>query len=403
MINKDKPVEIIINPSLDVGAGFRLRTKAQGSKEERFMIREHLDLCRLLIDLTTGEWTSERLMSIPKHLFDRLLELGVLIDSRETPPEIYFRCDLESLPLDLVPDRWRARLAARSEPQSLRVNRSVYSQIITELPGEIGHRIKTGDSFIPHKKILWVDDPATHVLAPYWCSSDLIETVRDLIGNRRSPLDLAPQIVELLRWIDILAPEEYLESRGSAWDQIYAPARDQFRKKEYAVLRNLIHPLQIAALRRHFRALQENKQIYIDTTQVVGGRYVMHNEGAAAFIHDQLTDLVCHVTQQQVQPSFSNLAVYLSNALLDKHVDRPQCLYNISLLIDTNPEVEISDSWPLYLEIDGQAEAIRLEMGDAVLYSGTRIPHWRDALPEGNTVTVISCHFVSTDFKGSLN
>src|SRR5262245_988500 len=122
----DRSSEIIINPTLDVGAGFRLRTKAQGGKEERFMIKAHPDLCRLLIDLASGDWTTERLMTIPQHLFERLLELGVLIDSRDAPPEIYFRCDLSDLPLDLVPNRARPKLSRQREYTGLAVNKNVH-------------------------------------------------------------------------------------------------------------------------------------------------------------------------------------------------------------------------------------------------------------------------------------
>ena len=394
--------EIIINPSIDVGAGFRLRTKDEGPKEGRFMVKEHPDLCRLLIDLATNNWTSERLMSIPKHLFDRLLELGVLIESREVPPEVYFRCDLNDLPLNLIPTKARAQLMACNEPGSLVVNKNVYGQVTHALPEEIAHRVPVGDSFVPRKFILWVDDPLTNVLAPYGCDLDHIEIVRALISNKLSPTELDAQTLELLCWIGVLMPGNQLEDRARSWHEVYAEASDQFRANKYAVLRKVIHPMQTAALRRHFRILYESKQIFIDTEQVIGGRYVMTNEGLARFVHHQFASLVSHVTQQQTIATFSNLLVYIPGAVLERHTDRPQCPFNLSLLVDTDPEADMSDSWPIYLEIDGEAKEIRLEMGDGVLYGGITVPHWRNALPEGNLVTVIAGHFAHADFKGSM-
>src|SRR4051812_42017965 len=103
---------IVINPSVDVGTGFRLRTKTRGSREEIFMVREHADLCQLLVDLAASDWNKDRLSRIPQHLFNRLLELGVLIDRAEVPDEVYFRCNLDDLPSDLMPSK-----APAPEPQ----------------------------------------------------------------------------------------------------------------------------------------------------------------------------------------------------------------------------------------------------------------------------------------------
>jgi len=394
--------EIIINPSMDVGAGFRLRTKDEGPKEGRFMVKEHPDLCRLLIDLATNNWTSERLMSIPKHLLDRLLELGVLIESRDVPPEIYFRCDLNDLPLDLIPTKARAELMACNEPESLVVNKNVYCQVTHDLPDEIAHRVQVGDSFVPRKFILWVDDPLTGVLAPYGCNLEDIEIIRALINGTLSPTGLDAQTLESLCWIGVLMPRHQLEARARNWHEVYAEASDQFRANKYAVLRKVLPPMQTAALRKHFRSLYENKQIFLDTEQVVGGRYVMTNEGLARFVHHQFAPLVSHITQQQTIATFSNLLIYIPGAVLERHIDRPQCPFNLSLLVDTDPEADMSDSWPIYLEVDGEAKEVRLEMGDGVLYGGTTVPHWRNALPEGNLVTVIAGHFAHADFKGSL-
>jgi hypothetical protein len=71
-------------------------------------------------------------------------------------------------------------------------------------------------------------------------------------------------------------------------------------------------------------------------------------------------------------------------------------------LIDTDPERDISDSWPIFLEVGKTTKEVRLEMGDGVLYQGTEVPHWREAIANGETTTLILCHFVPEDFAGSL-
>ena len=41
-------------------------------------------------------------------------------------------------------------------------------------------------------------------------------------------------------------------------------------------------------------------------------------------------------------------------------------------------------------------------LGDGLAYRGTRLPHYRSKLGEGQTSTSIFFHYVSEDFVGSL-
>jgi len=59
--------------------------------------------------------------------------------------------------------------------------------------------------------------------------------------------------------------------------------------------------------------------------------------------------------------------------------------------------------WPIYLEVDGQPSAKHLQTGDGLLYSGSEIWHWREALPEGQRAIICFYHFVPTSFSGSLD
>ena len=59
--------------------------------------------------------------------------------------------------------------------------------------------------------------------------------------------------------------------------------------------------------------------------------------------------------------------------------------------------------WPIFLEIDGETKELLLQMGDTVLYQGTKIPHWRDELPTGYETTAVFFHFVNKKFQGSLS
>lgn len=75
---------------------------------------------------------------------------------------------------------------------------------------------------------------------------------------------------------------------------------------------------------------------------------------------------------------------------LPRHVDRMVCQYTVSI----NLGFSGSKPWPLYIKNTNGAiiEAI-LYPGDAVLYSGHVLEHWRDELLEGNNYQ-LCLHYV---------
>ena len=74
----------------------------------------------------------------------------------------------------------------------------------------------------------------------------------------------------------------------------------------------------------------------------------------------------------KLQPIYGYSRIYLSGAELKAHKDRPACEISISLTLQysyTDPKYK----WPLCLE----DKPIVIESGDAVLYKGCEIKHWR--------------------------
>ena len=83
---------------------------------------------------------------------------------------------------------------------------------------------------------------------------------------------------------------------------------------------------------------------------------------------------------------------YQPGAVLRRHVDRAQCRWNVSFCVD----IEAADDeapWPLHIGA-GAGQAVHLGIGDAVVYCGTDVPHWREPLPDGKFVTVCLFHYV---------
>jgi len=88
-------------------------------------------------------------------------------------------------------------------------------------------------------------------------------------------------------------------------------------------------------------------------------------------------------------PSYSYGRVYTKFAHLKKHVDRPSCEISVTIQIGSD-----GTPWPIFM---GE-EKVLLKEGDAVLYKGTEVTHWREEF-QGDWHSQIFLHYVKADGK----
>jgi hypothetical protein len=129
----------------------------------------------------------------------------------------------------------------------------------------------------------------------------------------------------------------------------------------------------------------------------------VHNDSVARFFHNHLTKTVSAAVGVPVKPSYVYSACYVSGAELRKHIDREQCEFSVTLCLDFSPEPEKETAWPIRLDTPHGPVTVYQALGDALVYRGTRVPHYRDVLAEGRTSTSIFFHYVPESFTGSLD
>jgi hypothetical protein len=115
-----------------------------------------------------------------------------------------------------------------------------------------------------------------------------------------------------------------------------------------------------------------------------------------------MAEAVSAIAAEPVKPSYVYMASYLSGAELKKHTDREQCEFSVTLCVDFSPEPELETPWPIRLDTATGTSTVYQAMGDGLAYRGTKLPHYRCALPEGMTSTSIFFHYVAESFTGSL-
>jgi hypothetical protein len=311
--------------------------------------------------------------------------------------EIYFACSLDDSLRHLIP--YPERGAREGEPtpaplDALKLNSRIALQTGDAPPARFAARLRFLDRFSPQRPLLWVEDAGTQALAPYWLSPRQAELCKQLESGESVAGALDEETARRFAEAQILLAPAEEEERAKRWQRACEELRRDLEMRQHAVLRKIVHPLQLAALRRYFRALDAHGQLKASSNRhYAHNRRSIYDEETSRFVQQQINALVNRITPAPVRPSHCQVSVYQPGAFLRRHKDQPQYVWNLSLVVDTEPELDVESAWPINLEVEGRKAEVRLEIGDAVLYRGSEFTHWRDVLPEGQSVTLLFCFF----------
>ena len=104
-----------------------------------------------------------------------------------------------------------------------------------------------------------------------------------------------------------------------------------------------------------------------------------------------LQDLLPHFEQacgKRLYPTYSYARLYKTGEELKRHTDRPAC--EISATVTLGFE---GNSWSIYMA----GNKIDMQVGDAVLYRGMDVEHWREKYTEGQWQAQVFLHYVDAD------
>src|SRR5262245_7903856 len=309
-------------------------------------------------------------------------------------------CFLDEPP-ELVP---RPRQADGAPPHDgeLVVNSSFRYEPRGAAPSEIRRPIPPMDALLRGTPPAWIEASGTGLWVPFWARGEWVESLESLRPGQPAAARLSPRARATLAAVNVLVSPGAERRRRDAWEALCHDARSRFQKYGYAIVRDLIGPVHVGALRRYYRALVAGGRLPRGDDQVAE-RFRLHSEPAAMFFHPQLTRVVSQIAGEPVKPSYVYFASDPPGSALPRHVDRLQCEFSISLLIDYSPEPDGPCGWPLFLEhpeLPGEVVGADLGLGDAVFYRGRRLAHYREPLPEGHHSSSVFFHYVREDFGG---
>ena len=122
-----------------------------------------------------------------------------------------------------------------------------------------------------------------------------------------------------------------------------------------------------------------------------------NNVGDTVFYGDPIMDslmltkkpLMEKETGKKLLATYSFWRTYTKFAILEKHTDRPACEISVTILIDSD-----KTKWPIFMD----GNPLYLERGDAAVYLGCEVEHWRDEF-KGDHQFQTFLHYVDAEGK----
>lgn len=95
-------------------------------------------------------------------------------------------------------------------------------------------------------------------------------------------------------------------------------------------------------------------------------------------------------TGLELEPTYSFARVYQGGEELKPHTDRPSCEISATINVACT-----GDIWPIWMQYeDKDPIKCMLNPGDAVIYRGCEVTHWRRRLPEGQINVQFMLHYI---------
>jgi len=97
---------------------------------------------------------------------------------------------------------------------------------------------------------------------------------------------------------------------------------------------------------------------------------------------------------KRLYPTYAYARLYAPGDELKIHTDRPACEISATLTLGFEGGV-----WPIYMGNEGGLNGTKIDMkvGDAVMYRGMNVHHWREPYKEGQWQAQVFLHYVDAD------
>lgn len=166
-----------------------------------------------------------------------------------------------------------------------------------------------------------------------------------------------------------------------------------YEEKGFEVKQEFIPRFFAQYLRNYFDLLNRNGQVPNKGDAQVVKSVGIYGDPAFDTLMLMCLSSVEEVVGKKLLPTYTYARIYFNGADLLPHKDRDECEHSVSLSLGG-----ISSAlWPLWFKNeDKEPEYAAMYEGDAVVYQGNKVNHWRDEF-EGETQFQLFMHYVEAE------
>jgi len=118
-----------------------------------------------------------------------------------------------------------------------------------------------------------------------------------------------------------------------------------------------------------------------------------YNDSKMSELHDKLLSKIEKLTDLKLFKTYNYYRTYKKHDILRIHTDRPACEISVTMNIGYT-----GSNWGLWIvNYKEEADVALLEPGDAMIYRGCDLKHWRGINLHADNYSQVFLHFVDQD------
>jgi hypothetical protein len=157
---------------------------------------------------------------------------------------------------------------------------------------------------------------------------------------------------------------------------------------KYKIIKNFLSKEEIELFKRYVLIKHKTNTTSFDFHQNNNGDTCFYGDAAVESLMLTKRKLVEQESGFELFPTYSYWRMYSYLSDLKKHQDRPSCEISVTVMVGS-----CGTPWPIYMD----GTPIEIEIGDAALYLGCEVEHWREEF-QGDWHAQMFLHYV--DKKG---
>ena len=164
---------------------------------------------------------------------------------------------------------------------------------------------------------------------------------------------------------------------------------EKFSTDKYAVIKGFIDPDMTSTVSRYMEyAFAQGA--FVRAPDPVTTSFFIYADPLIETLLYNCRGKIEGITGKQLYPTYSYARLYFSGDALKPHTDRAACEYSVTVNV-----ANVGESWPMWVHApDADRQAIVLEPGDAIVYKGCEVVHWRQKAEDNKITAQFMLHYV---------